>query len=152
MPYSVEPATPRLTLGGIVFSMIFHSVSDHAKRILYLSSLNEEFNRYDLRCGVTVGKLNETMKLARREETMHIPEVLRTQVWRGTGLAKLLRDRWDHRLTSYSEQADLARLIVSMSKRWHYGDESQMESDVRGVLEAQFKAGAFTTPPEMAHA
>lgn len=97
--------------------LFFKCISKHSKRIFYISSLNGYLNqRLDQQ--LAASRLNEVMRLAYREETLHQSEVISPQVWGDTGLESVVTPQSLLDATDDQRLRALASKVVDISPLW----------------------------------
>lgn len=127
----------RFSIGRFGARLLYKCASQHARRILYIASLNDQLNYFAKRKAVATDKLNRTLDLAYRERAAMVPDLFRSRVWGDTSLESVLKE--EHFLLNPGNPSleGIAKKIYAISGPWHYAGEASMLKDIRELLSLQ---------------
>lgn len=134
MAHSVPGRLPqgaRLGVRDYATTFLFKRVSKHAQRIFFLASLGGQFNHYAKQRRMAMEKLNEAMRLAKREDAMKLPIFLAQRVWGRTRVEDILTEDAIQAASTPAAMQALAHQVVEHSPAWaHYAPVEEMVGDV----------------------
>ncbi|QVD49392.1 hypothetical protein LUCX_322 [Xanthomonas phage vB_XciM_LucasX] len=110
-------------------------VSEHAKRIIFVTSLYARMSRLEKLQAAAIDKLNHFMVLATNSASLPLPSRLQNVIWKSTSLNDMLSPEILKTPLTPEQRRELSTKVVDITPGWlRYGTKPSMIDDVGNLL------------------
>lgn len=112
----------------------------HSKRIIFLTSLYCRVVRLEQMRDDAIGKLNNLLQLARRDQALRFPAAIQGMVWDIDGLRSQISQEMSQPEWNANKARELSEQLVAASPQWvRYGELDDMVHDVMAMMQDIFR-------------
>lgn len=128
-----ESGTPHKENKFLSF-VLKRGLSDHGKRVMFVTSLYSRIVRFDSLRFEAIEKLNDIMELATNHHALELPTLARNFIWKGVDIQGVLNEATLTESIPDDRAKELSEKVIDLTPSWLQYSHDVMMKDLMSLI------------------